>query len=66
MECIDQSTLLVMMGGYDAKIHVYTSKRGVQEDLKFQFSMLGHFNSIKDLSVSPPVDGQVRYLASGS
>ena len=28
--------------------------------------MLGHFNSIKDLCVSPLVDGNQRYLASGS
>ena len=45
--------LLLMMGGYDCKIHVYTVKRGSDlSELKFRFSMLGHLNSIKDLAIS--------------
>lgn len=50
-----KSYLLVMIGGYDSKIHVYTTKRDSSSEITFRFSMLGHLNSIKDLSVSPAI-----------
>lgn len=57
--------LLVLVGGYDSKIHVYTIKLSSNK-LNYRFSMLGHFNSIKALSVSPKLENEVLYLASGS
>jgi WD40 repeat protein len=60
------SYLLLMIGGYDSKIHVYTTKRDMGGEITFRFSMLGHLNSIKDLSVSPAIGQNTRYLASGS
>jgi len=44
--------LVLIIGGYDQKIHVYTTTSHSNQ-MVFRFSMLGHFNSIKDLSVSP-------------
>ena len=61
------SHLLLLTGGYDSKIHVYATDRGhTSTELRFHFSMLGHFNSVKDLAISPQMDGGALYLASGS
>ena len=58
--------LMLMIGGYDSKIHVYTTKRDMGDEMTFRFSMLGHLDSIKDLCVSPALGKNTRYLASGS
>jgi len=58
--------LMLMIGGYDSKIHVYTTKRNMVDELTFRFSMLGHLDSIKDLSISPALGKDTHYLASGS
>jgi len=57
--------IVLLVGGYDSKIHVYTIKLS-GDKLIYRFSMLGHFNSIKALSVSPKLANDVVYLASGS
>ena len=75
MHVIGSKHLLLLTGGYDSKIHVYSTERGTQEsELTYQFSMLGHFNSIKQLAFSPeigrnsedPDKREVHYLASCS
>lgn len=49
-----ENDLLLLTGGYDSKIHVYMTELGPgPSELKYQFSMAGHFNSIKSLSFSP-------------
>ena len=59
--------LLLLTGGYDSKIHVYMTAYGrAASELKYQFSMAGHFNSVKTLSFSPTLDKNAFYLASGS
>lgn len=48
--------LMLLTGGYDSKVHLYTIPRKTSDaKLTFQFSMLGHLNSIKDLAFSPMV-----------
>lgn len=54
---------MVLVGGYSSQIHVYILE---ESQLKFKFSLLGHFNSIKALAVSSSLSGQVKYLASAS
>lgn len=59
--------LLLLTGGYDSKIHVYLTEQGAaSSELKYQFSMPGHFNSIKSLAFSPHLAREVCFLASGS
>ena len=57
IHCIGDGHLMVAVGGYDSKVHIYTTKRQSEEEpayaLKYHFSMLGHLNSIKDLAFSP-------------
>jgi WD40 repeat protein len=54
IQCIGKEHLLVLVGGYDSKVHIYTIKRGSnKDDFSFHFSLLGHKNSIKDLAISP-------------
>lgn len=57
--------ILLFVGGYDSKIHVYSIKFDSNQFI-YRFSMLGHFNSIKALAVSSPLTNNVAYLASGS
>jgi WD40 repeat protein len=57
--------IVLLVGGYDSKIHVYTIKLNSNKFI-YRFSMLGHFNSIKALTVSPKLANDVFYLASGS
>jgi WD40 repeat protein len=67
MNCIGNDHLMLLTGGYDSKIHVYTTLRqSAASPLTFQFSMLGHLNSIKDLAFSPLMTLGVMYLASAS
>jgi len=67
---IGEQTLLVLVGGYDSKVHVYTTIRSSDKptELKFAFSMLGHMNSVKDLAFSAPLGPtkEINYLASCS
>ena len=54
---------MVIVGGYDSKLHVYTTRRGKtdshpSEALTYHFSMLGHLNSIKDIAISPILGGK--------
>jgi hypothetical protein len=44
--------VMVLVGGYSSQIHVYILE---ESQLKFKFSLLGHFNSIKALAVSSPL-----------
>ena len=47
---VGEKHLMLLTGGYDSKIHVYCTQRGsAKSDLKYQFSMQGHFNSIKSI-----------------
>ena len=57
--------VVLLVGGYDSKIHVYTIKLSSNKFI-YRSSMLGHFNSIKALTVSPKLTNNVLYLASGS
>lgn len=57
IRCIGEEQIMVLTGGYDSKIHVYTIGRKLDDKLTYQFSMLGHFNSIKDLSFAPEIAG---------
>jgi len=57
--------LILLIGGYDSKIHVYTFRKN-SSNLVYKFSMLGHFNSIKSIAVSPLLKDKVVYIASGS
>ena len=64
---IGQKDMLLLSGGYDSKIHVYITARGSEaSDLRYLFSMAGHFNSIKSLSFSPELEKNTSFLASGS
>ena len=64
---VGEKHLMLLTGGYDSKIHVYCTPLGPEEsELKYQFSMLGHFNSIKSLQFSQTLAKDVVYLASGS
>lgn len=67
--------ILLLSGGYDSQIHVYSTQRGIEQTpLTYHFSMLGHFNSIKSLTFSPeigrnsedPDKQEIFYLASCS
>ena len=55
--CIGEEQIMLLTGGYDSKIHVYTIGRKADDKLAYQFSMLGHFNSVKDLAFSPVLAG---------
>ena len=67
IKMIGQSDMLLLTGGYDSKIHVYMTGRGFEKtDLRYLFSMAGHFNSIKALSFSPELSKNTSFLASGS
>ena len=75
LHVIGSNHLLLLTGGYDSQIHVYSTLRGTEESpLTYQFSMLGHFNSVKQLAFSPeigknsenPDKREVYYLASCS
>jgi len=61
---------MVVLGGYDSKIHVYTIPRihaqKEQVELTYHFSLLGHLNSVKDFSFTSLLKDKVRYLASCS
>ena len=72
---IGSKHLLLLTGGYDSQIHVYSTLRGQEQtELSYRFSMLGHFNSIKNMAFSPelgrnaenPNLRDVTYLASCS
>lgn len=54
---------MVLVGGYSSQIHVYILCEG---QLKYYFSLLGHFNSVKALAVSSRLKNDVKYLASAS
>ena len=59
--------LLLLTGGYDSKIHVYMTEQGMSpSDFRYQFSMPGHFNSIKSIAFSPVLAQNAFYMASGS
>mgnify|MGYP000120712627 CR=1 FL=1 len=64
---IGANDLLLLTGGYDSKIHVYMTEMGAApSELRYQFSMPGHFNSIKSLAFSPALANDAFYLASAS
>ena len=64
---LGEKDLLLLTGGYDSKIHVYMTDLGAApSDFKYQFSMPGHFNSIKSLAFSVELNQNAFYLASGS
>lgn len=67
LKTLGENDLLLLTGGYDSKIHVYITKKGaLPSELTFQFSMAGHFNSIKSLHFSPTLEKNACYLVSGS
>jgi len=66
LSTLGNNHLILMVGGYNSQIHVYTI--GLNDSqLQFKFSMLGHFNSIKSLAISSQLgESQIRYIASAS
>lgn len=75
---IGKKHLLLVVGGYDSKIHCYTSlrapfqaKENVNVDglFSYKFSLTGHMNSLKDFSFSSAkfeLPQEVQFLASAS
>ena len=67
---IGEKHLLVVVGGYDLNIHCYIVPRIPYQDgqktFKYKFSLLGHFNSLRDFDFTPLMDQGVRYMASSS
>jgi WD40 repeat protein len=67
LKSIGESHLMLLSGGYDSKVHVYcTSRDAAPSELKYHFSLLGHFNSIKSIQFSEDMANSVNYLATGS
>lgn len=57
LSLLSTSHLLILLGGYDSKVNIYTTLRKTTIEnekeslLKFHISLKGHLNSIKDISV---------------
>lgn len=57
LSLLSNSHLLVLLGGYDSKVNIYTTTRQNQNQneketlLQFHLSLQGHLNSIKDISI---------------
>eukprot|EP00347_Sterkiella_histriomuscorum_P000283 403376473 len=65
--------LMVVLGGYDAKIHVYLfptiqhQNSEAKSLFKYKVSLPGHMDALRDYDFTPfYVENQVRYLASSS
>lgn len=61
----------MVVGGYDLNIHCYLVPRlpyqsEITKTFKYKFSLLGHFNSLRDFDFTPMLDKEVRYMASSS
>ena len=68
---LSDKNMMLVIGGYDMKIHVYLIPRmQIQESrpiFNYKFSLPGHLNSLKDFDFTDELLGnKVRYLASGS
>lgn len=69
---VGENHLLLVVGGYDKHVHVYLIPRIKHQNntdnklFKYKFSLLGHLDSIKDLSFSKVMENNVCYLASCS
>jgi len=76
LTCVGKKYLMLVVGGYDSKIHCYTCKRwteGQEVDathhFTYKFSLGGHMDSIKDFAFTWPdleFASGLQYLASGS
>ena len=68
---LSEKNMMLVIGGYDMKIHVYLIPRLQVLDSKsifnYKFSLPGHLNSLKDFDFTNELLGnKIRYLASSS
>ena len=65
MQKIGENSILLLVGGYDVNIHVYLFPRISNQSpsdtklFKYKFSLLGHFNSLRDFDFSPLLPNEV-------